>query len=209
MTGDDSKQKQTDDKQEITGNREEQEYRRDDKENRSVSGDTTETDNTLASPERLESDGEAIQGKDEEQLDVPQITIELDSKLDSTDLIRELPAGGKSVQIPQIQTQSTLRLKAGDITETILAESEAGLAGVPQFSQNTADRLRPVEFEDDQLDEVKRVQKVRVPQMKIGTRHRIQPFSTFLETIPEITPKDKSVEEGAAELIEEEEQEVV
>lgn len=206
MTGDDPKHKQTDDKQEITGDREEQEYRRDDQENKSVSGNTTEIDNTLASPDKLESGGEAIQGKDEKQIDVPQITIELDSKLNSTDLIKELPAGAKSVQIPQIQTQPTLRLKTGDITETILTRSEAGLPSVPQFSQNTADRLSPVEFEDNKLDEVNRVQKVQVLQMKIGTRHRIRPFSTFLETIPEITPKDKDVEEGAAEL---EEQEVV
>jgi hypothetical protein len=199
MSRDDSEQDQKEDEQEKAFEREERDLRREEGEAEDVSGDTP------ASHRDPEVVGDVLEGSDKEQLDVPQITVELGSRLDSTDFISGLPGGGgKSVQVPQVQTQSTLRLKAGDITDTILKGSETGLPSVPQFSRSNIDRLRPVDFDDDQLEGVKRVQQVQVPQIKIGAQKRFQPFSTFLETVPEITAEDKDAEEGATEAVEKE-----
>ncbi|GGL64325.1 hypothetical protein [Halocalculus aciditolerans] len=203
MSDEDTEQNQTGDEREGSKEREEREHRRHSKQSDSGAEDTAEADDTFASTDSPDEDRELSQGMSEERLDIPQITVKLPVRLDATEPLGQLPSGENSVQIPQVETRHKQRITPDEVTATILTDSKSGLLGVPQFSTASTDRLKSVEFADEQLAGIERLETVQIPQVTLGTRDSIRPFSSFVETVPGITAENTESTAGSTETVEE------
>jgi len=205
MSDDDRKQEDATDKRDMSDDREEREFRREDGDQDAAgdepSGNTT-VDDQVIQPDRADDfDTEDVDkvgtGKDEEQLYVPQITLDGSSRLDTVNQVEDPPAD-RTVNVPQISPNSKDILNADDMEASVLIEAETGTVTIPQFTTNTTEGLTPVEFDDDQLEVIERVQQVQVPQVTVDRCHRIQPFETFLETLPEVSTETTDTETQVA-----------
>lgn len=201
MSDDDSEQKEAADEREMSDDREERELRREDDDQDAAGdepGEDTTGDDPIIQPDQprnFDTDDvdEVGTGRDEEQLYVPQITLDRSSRLDTVNQVEDPPAD-RTVDVPQISPSSTDILDADDMEASVLIEADAGNVTIPQFTTDTRDRLTPAGFDDDRLEGIERMQQVQVPQVTVDRRHRIRPFETFLETVPEITAQASDTE---------------
>lgn len=208
MSEDGSEQDHTQDKRENKETRGEREHRRGDtgnydeenSERQSGKKKTTESDNTDIKSE--------FQGKKDEQLNIPQIKTEQVSRTNLEEQKTEIPSADQSIQVPPIQTESTSRLDAEEMIDAVQVESDGIEIDIPQFKLSNRRRIKPVELDEDELEGVKRAQKVQIPQVKLESLDRIYPFNTFIEALPEMDDTDseikvETVEEESAEETEE------
>jgi len=199
MSEDESKQDQTRDKSEETANRSKREHRREDNEDGEERSESkSREDSQTAGSDPLNVDRESA-GKSEEQLDVPQVTLEQVSLPNASERDTETLTTDQSVQVPQIHIQST-RSDSKELVETVQIGAEDFKTDIPQFKLDAKQSVKSVELNGDVLEGIERVQRVQIPQVRLGVSNRIRPFSTFLETVPELDNSKTEVEvEAVAE----------
>lgn len=212
MSDDDSEQEPTATDREKFDNRKEREHRR--MEDHGDLDDATAVDsgdhNVSVQPEdtkpsNADASSEVSLGEDENQLDIPQISVKYPSRLDVVEQTEDAPAD-RTVEVPQISLRSTDILDTRDFKATVLAEVDSEDVSVPQFTPDTTSWPTPAELDEHQLEGVERVLQVQIPQITVDRTNRIYPFDTFLEAVPNITTQAGDVPEQvtADELGEEE-----
>ena len=123
MSEDESKQDQTRDKSEEPANRSKREHRREDNEDgEERSGSKSRDDSQIAGSDPPDVERESV-GKSEEQLDVPQLTLEQVSLPNVSERDTEILTADQSVQVPQIHIQST-RSDSKELVETVQIGAE-------------------------------------------------------------------------------------
>lgn len=214
MSDEDREQEEATDKREISDSREEREFRRENEDQDSAGDEPSRNtigDDQIGQPDQpSEPDTENIDevgaGIDEEQLYVPQITLGRSSRLETVNQIEDPPAK-RTVNVPQISPNSKDIINADDMEDRVLIEAESKTVTIPQITTNPRERLNAAGFDDNRLEGIERVEQVQVPQVTVDRRHRIQPFETFLETVPEATAKTTDTETQAVAIASEEEEE--
>ena len=194
MSEDGSEQDRTQEEREEEVSRNEREHRRVENGDQSeeISGKQSGYDQDTEINDQTDIKS-GLLGKKDEELDVPQVKIEKSSRPNAVDQETEIPAADQAIQVPKIETDSTSRLDTEEMIETVQTGSEGFETDIPQFSLSKRQRIKPVELDEDELEGLNRVQKVRIPQVKLGGLERIYPFSTFLETIPEMDDADEEI----------------
>lgn len=176
---------------ETVDNREEREYRRINEDNESVkvSDNRTDVDESPVRPDQEGSDGNASAGKDEEQLGVPQIGVTRTSRLYSTKQAAEQPSDDWTIQIPQIETRFKATFDARGLGDSVIIGSEESALAVPHFTPSNTEWLTPSELDNDPIEALNSSKQIKIPQIEIRERHFFKPFSSFVETCPEVTVK--------------------
>lgn len=225
MSDDDSEQEQEIAERETSNDREERECRRMDNREDGVSEKVVsepDVDDIPSQPDQLEEPeteitDEASREIDKEQLHIPQITVDQSSQLDATERVEDTPVNtDRPVEVPQFQLSSIEVFDADNLTATIPVEVDESSIIIPRFTTKTTHRLAQEALDDNQPDGLERTQRVQIPQITVANRARIQPFNTFLDTVPMIdsrksdttTPRvadETDEEQEIAEVVESEE----
>lgn len=211
---DDRDQKGATDEREVSDDREDREIRRADIDQDAASDESGENmasdDQAIQSDQHSDFDIEDIDelgtGDNEEKLHIPQITLGRFSRLDTVNQDEDLPTD-RAVNVPQISPGCKDILNADDMEASVLIEAGTGTVTIPQFTVNTRELLTPAVFNDDQLEGIKRVQQVQVPQVTVDHRHRIQLHESFRDGVPEVTTRTSDTEAQVAAVASADEEE--
>lgn len=140
-----------------------------------------------------------LENKNDEQLDVPQVTINCASRTNAVEQKTEVLTDDQSIQVPQMQIQSPGSLNTEQLVGVVEIGSEAFEIDVPQFRLDTKHRIKSVELDENELEGLKRVQEVQIPQVRLEDSDRIYPLSNFLDTIPKLNDFDTEIKENVVE----------
>jgi len=159
--------------------------------------------------EDRENSTDHVEGREEDDLDIPQFGVEKNLRLESVKQVEKKPSEEwRTEEVPQFNTSDVVLLRPEEQEDNILIEEEVDSVDVAQFETVSSNWLEPMEMDDNPPDELEPESQIEIPQIETSRSNRIKKFENFLcESPTEVIGLDTQENIVEEEVIEKEQEE--